>query len=203
MFDEKMKEKKITGPVLKDALEGLAGKGKGGSGRGGGEGTGVGTGKGSGTGPGTGRNSFRGRRLLRWELVFKVNDAGEYMRQLSAIGAIIAVPDKQGKIMTIPNINERPVKPVYEDVKALNRIWWTDDAEETCRGAFEELQLDFVPGAVIAFLPREFEDNLANKEKAFRGRKEEDIKRTRFSITFSGGRPVIKVTEQEPLPGKR
>jgi hypothetical protein len=201
IFEDKMKDKKVTGPIIKDALEGLAGKGKGGNGRGGGEGNGVGTGRGDGVGPGTGRRSKRGARVLRWEMAFKANDGADYLRQLGAIGAVIAVPDRSGKLMIIHNLSERPAKPVYEDWKEMNRIWWSDDSEESCRGVAEELSLDFLPSSIWAFLPREFEEELVKKETAFRGRKEEDIKRTRFSITFSGGRAVIKVVLQEGLPG--
>jgi hypothetical protein len=204
IFDEKTKEKeKAVGPVLKDAIEGIAGLGKGGNGRGGGEGNGVGTGKGDGTGPGTGRNSRRGRRIMRWEMAFKTNDAEDYLRQLDALGAVIAVPDKQAKLMTIRNWKERPAKPQYEDTKAMNRIFWIDDRKESTESVGNLLELGFTPSALVAFFPRELEEELLKKELAFKNRKEEDIALTRFNMGFSGGKAMIKVVAQEPLPGHR
>jgi hypothetical protein len=204
-FIEKVKSKPNManlGPVLKDALEGLAGKGQGGSGRGGGEGTGVGKGKGSGTGDGTGKTNRRGRRALRWDLVFTTNDARHYLQQLDALGAVVAVPDRSGKLMTIRDLKARPAKPQYEDVKAMNRIYWVDYSRESADSVASELALDIVPSAVVAFFPQDLEADLLKKELAFRGRKEEDIEYTRFSITFSGGKAAIKVTEQQPFPGR-
>jgi hypothetical protein len=204
-FVEKVKSKPNManlGPVLKDAMEGLAGKGLGGSGRGGGEGTGVGKGRGSGKGDGTGRTNRRGRRVLRWEMVFTTNDARHYLQQLDSLGAVVAVPDRTGKLMTIRDLKSRPAKPQYEDVKAMNRIYWVDDRRESTDSIATELQLDLVPSAVVAFFPVSLEEELLKKELAFKGRKEEDIEYTRFAITFSGGKPVIKVTEQRPIPGR-
>ena len=105
--------------------------------------------------------------------------------------------------MTIRNLKERPARPQYEDTKAMNRIFWVDDDKKSCESVAEELQLDFRPSALVAFLPTDLEDDLLKKELAFKGRKEDDIKRTRFEIRFSGGKANIKVIEQEPFPGRR
>jgi hypothetical protein len=193
-----------VGPILKDALEGLAGFGKGGSGRGGGEGTGVGTGRGSGEGPGTGRTSRRGMRVLRWELKFTFSSAANFIQQLDALGTYVGVPDsKTGKVMVIRDLHERPAKPKYEDIKALNRVWFVDSNSENNDAIAKEFGLDFVPSALIGLMPNSLEGELLDKELKFRGRKEEDIKRTVFAVSFSGGKSVIKVVEQEPKAGRR
>lgn len=193
-----------VGPVLKDALEGLAGYGKGGPGRGGGEGSGIGTGRGSGEGPGTGKTSRRGQRVLRWELKFTFSSAGNFIQQLDALGTYLGVPDsKSGKIMVIRDLHERPAKPKYEDIKALNRVWFSDTNSENNDAIAKELGLDFIPSAIIGLMPASLEGELLDKELKFRGRKEEDIRRTLFAVSFSGGKPVIKVIEQEPKAGRK
>lgn len=196
---DKLKRKPAAsnlGPVLKDALEGLAGKGLGGSGRGGGEGTGVGRGRGSGVGDGTGRTNRRGRRNLRWELSFGVSDARQYLQQTDACGMILAIPDKDGRLMTIRDIRQRPASPQYEDIKALNRNWFIDDRKESAESVAAELGLNVVPSVLVFFYPIEFENELLKKELAFRNKKEEEITYTKFAISFSGGKPVIRVVEQ-------
>ncbi len=192
------------GPTLKDALEGLAGYGKGGTGRGGGEGSGVGTGRGSGTGPGTGKSTKRGLRVLRWELKFTFSSAANFIQQLDALETYLGVPDnKTGRVMVIRNLRERPARPQYEDLKALNRVWFSDTGGENNEAIAQELGLDFVPSAIIGLMPAKLEGQLLDTELKFRGRKEEDIRRTLFAVSFSGGKPVIKVIEQQPKPGHR
>ncbi len=196
---EKLKKKPAAsnlGPVLKDALEGLAGKGLGGSGRGGGEGTGVGRGRGSGVGDGTGRTNRRGRRNLRWELTFGTSSAQQYLQQIDACGMILAIPDKNGRLMTIRDIRQRPASPQYEDIKALNRNWFIDDRASSAESVAAELGLNIVPSVLVFFYPIEFENELLKKELAFRNKKEEEISYTKFAISFSGGKPVIRVVEQ-------
>lgn len=205
MVIEKMKkpEAKKLGPVLKDALEGIAGKGKGGSGQGGGEGTGVGTGRGSGQGPGTGRTNRRGARNLRWELTFGQSEARQYLQQTDAVGMYLVVPDRNGNPMKVADIRQRPAKLELVDVKALKRNWFTDDRQDSCNSVAESLGLEFVPAALLFFYPIEFEEALLKKELAHKGRKEEDIEYTKFAISFSGGKPNIRVMEQRPFAGRK
>src|SRR5437868_12729546 len=70
--------------------------------------------------------SKRGKRALRWEMLFKTQDNADYLRQLNALGAYIGIPDERGKLMIIKDLNERPAKPVYEDLRTVNRIFWVD-----------------------------------------------------------------------------
>jgi hypothetical protein len=202
---EKLKkpETKKLGPVLKDALEGIAGKGLGGSGQGGGEGTGVGKGRGSGVGDGTGRTNRRGRRNLRWELSFGQAEARQYMQQTEACGMILVVPDRNGNPMKVVDTHSKPARLELVDVKAMKKNWMTDDRQDSCKSVADELGLDFIPAALLFFYPIEFEEALLKKELAFKNRKEEDIEYTKFAIGFSGGKPTIRVLEQRPFAGRK
>ena len=190
------------GELLRDAISKRTGTGMTGKGRDGGTVTGKSGGAGKDDGPGTGSNA-RQKRLDRWEIVFTANDAKHYLQQLDAIGAIIAVPDGKGRLLVIRNLQERPARPVYEDVFGLNQIYWQDNRPDSTESVAVELSLPFVPSAIIALLPQKFEDELVVKEKAYRNRDEADILRTRFSITFRNGQHVIRVIEQDPMPGKK
>jgi hypothetical protein len=203
---EKIKNKpeaKKLGPVLKDALEGLAGKGLGGSGQGGGEGTGFGKGKGSGVGDGTGRTNRRGRRQMRWELFWGNLDAHVYLQQTEAAGMWPVVVDRNGNPMRVIDYRQRPAKLELIDVKASKRNWFTDDKADSCANIASELGLDYVPAVVLFFYPIEFEEALLKKELAYAGRKEEDIQQTQFRIGFSGGKPTITVIKQVPFAGRK
>jgi len=199
---EQMKQKKPTsaGVFIKDALEGITGKGGGGPGFGGGTGKGFGKGTGDGVGDGTGPSNRRGRRVLRWQVNFNTQSGADYVRQLKLMGAILGVPDTKGKLMVIRNLDERPVRPVYENVRDINRIFWVDDRAESARSVAETLQLDIVPSQFVAFYPKEIEDNLLNVEmtygKKYGRKKEEDISETIFNVTFRAGKPVFAVVSQ-------
>ena len=48
-------------------------------------------------------------------------------------------------------------------------------------------------------VPKEIEEELANKERAFRGRKESEIFSTQFKVLYRDGKFTIQVTEQIPV----
>jgi len=188
-------------PSLKDSLAGVAGKGKGGSGQGGGFGSGVG--KGVGDKWGTGPLNDRGRRVLRWRMIFNTNSGNDYIRQLNALGAILRL-DQGDKTYIVRNLSERPSKPVLEDPSTINQIYWSDDDKASCQSVAEALQLSFTPDVLVVYFPVSLEKTLVKKEldygRPYGRKKEEDIGETRFKIEFSRGAPVINVVYQE---GKR
>jgi hypothetical protein len=190
------------GKSLKEAASGLTGPGIKGPGHDGGAGGGDGGGVGKKPGIGS-PASNRAPRMQRWEMLFTINDARHYLQQLDALGAIVAVPDRTGRLMTIRNLRERPARPQLEDVRALNRIFWVDDRPESAESVAAELGLELTPSAIVAFFPYSLEEELVRKETAYRNRAEADIEYTKFAITFSGGRHVIRVVEQRARPGRK
>lgn len=202
MVDQLLAKKPASvnmGPLLKDALVGLAGKGRGGSGSGGGLGTGKGKGEGDGTGDGTG-STRRGRRVLRWTMLFNTSGGDDYLRQLHALGAILGVQDAGGQVRVYRDLRQRPMKGAVEDLKAINRIFWVDDNQDSMVSMAQAMGLDRVPSQIIAFFPVPLEEQLLKTELDYgrpRGRKaEEDIAETKFRISFPGGRVKVEVQEQ-------
>src|SRR5581483_10497656 len=183
----------MTGNVRSKAKEKLAaylaGKGQGGAGSGGGKGKGRGTGEGDLEGPGKGNLTQRDKRKARWTMLFNVREGGgrEYLRQLDGLGAILAYPTVGDNYMVIRNLKDRPIRPVAEDIRQFNMIWWQDDKPVSVDSLANALGISPPPEYIVAFFPVALEQQLLEKElKAFRGR-EEDIEETVFRIVPRGG----------------
>src|SRR5436190_24388751 len=52
----------------------------------------------------------RDKRMGRWVVNFNTKDAEDYLKQLDACGAILGVPDADGKLMVIRDLKMRPAK---------------------------------------------------------------------------------------------
>ena len=60
-----------------------------------------------------------------------------------------------------------------------------------------ELGLNFVPGKMVAFFPKGFEDELLMKELSYQNKPEEEIRETKFELIVRGnGKYEIKVVYQ-------
>jgi hypothetical protein len=147
--------------------------------------------------------SARTKRNLRWHLDLGPSTGKDYLEQVATIGMYLVVADKAGNPKQVADLKERPAKLAEVDIRKWNRNWFTDDNKESCASVAEELRLDFVPVALLFFYPREFEDELVKKELAFKGRKEAEIKLTKFKITIKDKKPLIEVVEQEPIKGEK
>jgi hypothetical protein len=150
----------------------------------------------------------RGKRVLRWEFVFNAKDGTDYVKQLDCLGAILGVPDTEGKLLIIRDLKQRPAQPKYENWKEYNRIWWSDDSKDDANAIADELKLNLTPSVIFAFFPRELEDELVKKELEAAKAKgiqngEAGVKRTRFKILFKDGKHTIEVVEIEPLATKK
>lgn len=176
---------------MRDAL---MGGGSGTPGANGGRGGGDGGGRGN--TPGSGTDDVRWKRKLRWTITFNTQSGGDYLRQLDALGAILAVKTPNGELKCIKNLMARPTKLETEDLNKLSRIFWIDDKRESVEQLARALGLDFVPGEVVALFPQSFEKELLQKELSFRNRTEKEILETRFQILMRGRGYDIIVTDQ-------
>jgi hypothetical protein len=187
--------KKLDEEVRKKLFSSLAdaSKGKGGTGSGGGKGGGTGTGTGSGTAPGEGNLSVRQKRVLRWEVNFRVTSPEDHIRQFAALGAILAIPDPQGRYHVFRDLNHRVGR--VEDLSNINRIWFIDRNPETVAGISSLLRMP-QPPVLIAFFPQELEERMAEMEKQYRGQREDDIHdKFMFQVVPRGGTYQVVVGE--------
>ena len=138
-------------------------------------------------------NSERQQRLLRWTMTFNTTDGIDYLRQLKALGAILAYRGADGKYTVIRDLDKRPARGQAESIDDMNRIYWIDDRGESVKSLAKALQVIPPPKAFVAFFPERLEKELLRKELAYEGRKEESIHETKFTVkrTPSGYEPEV------------
>lgn len=151
-----------------------------------------------GPGPGGGRIDQRTRRMDRWIMHFDTRDGGDYLRQLQGLGAILAIPTKDD-YKIVRDLSKRPALLLDEDVRAIDRISWSDRDPRSVGQLMQALGLDLRPDHFYAFMPAELEQKLLRLELAFAGRQEEQIDRTHFRVVRTGARFDVIVAEQNPL----
>jgi hypothetical protein len=171
----------------------MASKGTG-PGTGGGVGTGSGTGVGDGSGSGSGRIATREKRQNRWTLLFRTQNGGDYLRQLSGLGAVLAIADKGEDLMVFRDLNQRPVPGKVEPASNLsNQIRWTDDRPDSVHSLAQTMGMQTMPQYIHAFFPTTLEEDLRKKEMTHYKGNEDDIIETLFRIEWTNGRyePVV------------
>src|SRR5262249_43413433 len=125
---------------------------------------GGGTGRGGDGVGGTAARIQQRQRSLRWTIHFNYREPGQYVDQLHKLGAIIAIPVGGGRYQVIRNLAERPAHPREEDVSKIERIFWYADNPMPL---LQALGVPLRPRALVVFLPRDFEDKLAEAEHAY------------------------------------
>ncbi|HWG43638.1 MAG TPA: hypothetical protein VN688_12695 [Gemmataceae bacterium] len=183
-----------------------AGRGQGGTGSGGGSGDGQGTGTGNGRGEGHGKLTQREKRMLRWSMLFNSNSGPDYLSQLQGLGAILAIPVREGakgpEYQIVRDLSARPAKLLDEDISKIERIYWIDDKPQSVMDVMAVLRLPLQPSHFVAFMPKELEDKLlqleiAYFEKRHKGRGEDDILKTKFKINRTRKGYIPEVVAQE------
>ncbi|MBX7103438.1 MAG: hypothetical protein K1X57_05130 [Gemmataceae bacterium] len=165
----------------------------------GGPGSGGGKGKGSGPGEGTGdqagsQGSIRHKRNKRWTLSFNTN--GDYLRQLSALGAILVAEYPDGTRVMFRKLDQSPVPPEVIDPDIRNRMVWVDERPSAVRELSEAMGVSRMPTAIKAYFPFKLENEMLKLELAYRGKQEEEIHSTVFRVLMDGRRYRLVVEEQ-------
>lgn len=167
-------------------------------------GSGVAPGSGQGNAPGAGPNSkgnasSSASRAIRWELVFRTTDGHDYLRQLSAMKAVVAIPTPPdwSSYRVFKDLSRPMAEPFVRE--QLPMLYFIDGDNESASRLTKALGLDFEPPNFIAFFPKEIEEELAAKERAFWNRKESEIFSTKFKIVVRDGKPSITVVDQVPI----
>lgn len=179
---------KVSEAARAKIWKGVGGGGSGpgtGGGRDRGKDTGVGPGEGDG---GRGKLTTQQKRVLRWRMTFDTRSGEDYARQLSALGAILAIPDPADpkQYLVIEDLKQRPAKGQVKDLGQIKRIFWTDDKPDSVASLSRALGFQPVPSHVVAFFPKSLEEKLLAMELKFRGRREDQIQETRFRVVPSG-----------------
>jgi hypothetical protein len=131
--------------------------------------------------------------VLRWEVNFRVTSPEDHIRQFAALGAILAIPDPQGRYHVFRDLNHRVGR--VEDLSNINRIWFIDRNPDTVAGISSLLRMP-QPPVLIAFFPQELEERMAEMEKQYRGQREDDIHdKFMFQVVPRGGTYQVVVGE--------
>jgi hypothetical protein len=177
-----------AGQMLRRGVKEESGMGKDGPGRDGGKDGGKDKGMGDASGPGTSAKlNEREKRMLRWVMSFNTRGGGptEYFKQLSSLGAVIAIPDGKGyKIVYYP-----PGAPKVKSVEELNRIYWKDYDRNSVGQMMRSLGIRAMPDHFVAFMPQELEEHLFKMEldqARSRGKTIDDVDETRFEVLPGG-----------------
>jgi hypothetical protein len=155
-------------------------------------------GPGGGDGGPAAKMKQRQQRQARWTMVFNTHDGEDYLRQLRALGAILAIPKSEGEHLVIRDLTREPAQPKAEDLTKLDRIYWIDDKPESVASLARALGIAR-PAYIVAFFPENLEKELLQKERAFAGRKEDAIQETRFDIVKTDKGYEPKATAQVPV----
>lgn len=179
-----------------DLKRAIAGGFKGNSGKGNGSGMGDGNGPGPGGKTGNGDASTSGNRSVRWVILFRTNSGKDYLEQLSAFKAKIVVPEPPNWKTNI--LFENPLDPKGKPLgnEDLPKMYFVDEDKQSASKVSRALGLEFDPPNFIAFFPKDVEEDLAAKERAYRGRQEHQIYSTTFRVLQQNGKLVITVTDQ-------
>ncbi|MCS6867092.1 MAG: hypothetical protein RMJ56_05565 [Gemmataceae bacterium] len=155
-----------------------------------------------GSGPGgSGADSTRARGL-RWVLRFRVIPGGrDYIDQLRTMRAEILVPITSDKdCIIVPDLSQPTSHRVAtnDDFNRLaGKIQFSDNRPAMVREVLDALGIHAKQAkAFWAFFPKDIEEELAMKEKAYRNKRPEDIEETVFKVTIRGGKPEVVVEDQ-------
>ncbi len=157
--------------------------------------------KGSGEGPGSGSGSGgkitqREERMLRWTMTFSTRNGNDYVQQLRALGALLAIPvpgTNPPQYQLIRDLSARPPRLLDEDLSQIKRIYWVDNKPDSVRSLMSALGLSAQVDHFVAFMPPELEQKLLRLERGYRNRQEHQIEETLFGIksTSTGFEPFV------------
>jgi hypothetical protein len=185
-----------TQQVLKPGAPRPGSVGRGGPGVEGGHGPGKGPGDGPETGP-TGTLTQQQKRMLRWTLRFDTRSGQDYLHQLQALGAILAIPrDGGGDYQYVRDLSRRPVVLADEDPRTARRISWRDEDPRSVGQLMQALGLNRRPVRVEAYFPESLEQKLFELERAHANLREEEIDSTVFDVVRTPNGYAPRVASQ-------
>jgi hypothetical protein len=142
--------------------------------------------------------SIRDDRVHRWQVNFTVTGPEDHLRQFAGLGAILAVPDSDGRYHVYRELSRRPRVARVEDISKIDRIWFVDAKAETVAAISRLLGMPGQPTKLIAFFPQKLEQEMATLENgAYPGRNRAN-KRIVFQVVRGGDGYRVKLAEPQP-----
>jgi hypothetical protein len=134
-------------------------------------------------------------------LTFKTESGKDYVAQLAAMQATLVIPNPPDWKTSKAYRNLGAGRVVGEEFNRdqLPGLYFVDDDPVSAEKVAHALGQNFSPPLFIAFFPKEIEEELATKEKAFRGRKEGEVFSTKFKVMIRDGKWTSQVVDQVPV----
>jgi hypothetical protein len=130
---------------------------------------------------------------------FTVAGPEDHLRQFAGLGAILAVPDSDGRYHVYRELSRRPRVGRVEDISKIDRIWFIDAKAETVTAIARLLGMPGQPAKLIAFFPRKLEEEMAALESDwYAGRKNKANEKIVFQVVRRGDRYRVKLAEPQP-----
>jgi len=127
-----------------------------------------------------------------------VVSAEDHLQQFAALGAILAFPDPSGRYHVFRNLTRRPPAGTLEDLSKMDRIWFIDQKPETVAGVVHLLGMKLEPAILIAFFPKQLEDDMAELEKGYRASHKGAPERIVFQVVLRAGSYRVVVADPQP-----
>ena len=187
---------KLNDDLKRRIAQGFAGGG--GKGNGMGMGPAGDPGNGAGGKGGKGDSSTSGNRSVRWTILFRTNSGQDYVEQLAAFKAKIVIPEPPSWKTNLLFEDILNPKPKQLGDQELPKMYFVDEDRISASKVARALGLEYDPPQFIAFFPKDIEESLAAKERAYRNRREDQIYSTTFRVLPQNGKYEVTVTEQIP-----
>jgi hypothetical protein len=151
-----------------------------------------------GTGVPGGPAAIQIERAHRWQVNFTVAGPEDHLRQFAGLGAILAVPDADGRYHVYRELSRRPLVGRVEDISKIDRIWFIDAKAETVTAIARLLGMPGQPAKLIAFFPQKLEQEMATLESdSYPGRNKTNEKIV-FQVVRRGEGYRVKLAEPQP-----
>jgi hypothetical protein len=145
-----------------------------------------------------GPGEIRSDRVRRWQVNFSVAGPEDHLRQFAGLGAILAVPDGDGRYYVYRELSRRPIVGKVEDISTINRIWFIDSKEETATGIARLLGIPEQPKELIAFFPQRLEQQMAALENQLYPGAKKTGKKVFFEVVRRGAGYQVQLAEAQP-----
>jgi hypothetical protein len=150
------------------------------------------------------QGTARDQRKDRWVLEVKYKDTEDLRKRLVELQTVVMVPEGEGKFRLWRNPAKHVDKGEAVDIQGLvklNRIWFTLKDQDDREAAAKLLGLAAVPDYVTIFIPQDLEQEMLNKELAYRGLTEAQLNagnwETAFEVHRKNDKWDVRVVEQK------
>jgi RNA polymerase sigma factor (sigma-70 family) len=143
------------------------------------------------------------QRVRRWRIKFDPPNGDEFVAQLHALGAVLALPvhKDRGKYLVVHDLTKRPATGEVQslaDLQRKQRMFWVESDPERLKSLSRTLGLmNVLPEHAVIMLPQYVEGDLQRKAVALAGHDVDKIEETTFQVVRTGTGYELRVISQK------